>query len=287
VRAGWALYWQPRCLGRADRIRACRPRPQALRHRLATVLLFDIRVLFLDFCAHVASVRVNGGIEMIYVVRQCRVFCGIRLNSLVCYFRKGNYQEIPFQDFSRRAAMTRVLGFAGSLRKDSYNLALLRAAQKIAIPEGIEIEIFEIGGIPPYNQDDESDMPAVVREFKTGIEQADALLLVTPEYNYSVSGVLKNAIDWASRPHGANSFEDKPVAIMGATIGMLGTARAQYHLRQMLVYVNAYPLNRPEVMVPSAGDKFKDGELVDEHTRQKVREQLVALAAWAKRLHPA
>lgn len=182
--------------------------------------------------------------------------------------------------------MTRILGFAGSLRKDSYNCALLRAARELGAAEGIEIEIFEIDGIPPYNQDDEGAMPAVVRDFKSRIEQADAVLIVTPEYNYSVSGVLKNAIDWASRPYGANSFNDKPVAIMGATIGMLGTARAQYHLRQTLIYVNAYPLNQPEVMVSAAADKFRNGELVDAPTRQKVREQLLALAAWARRPHP-
>ena len=182
--------------------------------------------------------------------------------------------------------MTRVLGFAGSLRKDSYNRALLRAAREIAAPEGIDVEIFDIDGIPPYNQDDEAALPAAVRDFKSRIEQADALLLVTPEFNYSVSGVLKNAIDWASRPYGANSFDDKPVAIMGVTVGTLGTARAQYHLRQMLVYVNAYPLNRPEVMVSAAADKFRDGELIDEYTRHKVHEQLIALAAWAHRLHP-
>lgn len=182
--------------------------------------------------------------------------------------------------------MIRILGFAGSLRKDSYNRALLRAARELGAAEGIEIEIFEIDGIPPYNQDDEGAMPAVVRDFKSSIEAADAVLIVTPEYNYSVSGVLKNAIDWASRPYGANSFNDKPVAIMGATIGMLGTARAQYHLRQTLIYVNAYPLNQPEVMVAAAADKFRNGELVDAHTRQKVREQLLALAAWARRLHP-
>ncbi len=183
--------------------------------------------------------------------------------------------------------MTKILGFAGSLRKDSYNRALLRAACMLAAAEGLELEIFELDGIPLYNQDDENVLPPIVRDFKSKIEQADAVLLVTPEFNYSVSGVLKNAIDWASRPYGANSFEEKPVAIMGATVGTLGTARAQYHLRQMLVYLNAYPLNRPEVMVSSAADKFKDGELIDEHTRQKVREQLIALVAWAKRLHPA
>jgi len=183
--------------------------------------------------------------------------------------------------------MTSVLGFAGSLRKDSYNLALLRAARELAAPEGIDVEIFELGSIPLYNQDDESPLPNAIRDFKSRIEQADALILATPEFNYSISGVLKNAIDWASRPYGANSFEEKPVAIMGATVGTLGTSRAQYHLRQMLVYVNAYPLNRPEVMVSAAADKFKNGELVDGHTRQKVREQLVALAEWTKRLHPS
>lgn len=182
--------------------------------------------------------------------------------------------------------MTRVLGFAGSLRKGSFNRALLRAARELGTADGIDVEIFEIGSIPPYNQDDEGAMPDVVRDFKSRIEQADAVLLVTPEYNYSVSGVLKNAIDWASRPYGANSFDEKPVAIMGASVGMIGTGRAQYHLRQVLVYVNAHPLNRPEVMVPSAEDKFRDGELVDAHTRQKVRELLVAVAAWAKRLQP-
>jgi chromate reductase len=179
--------------------------------------------------------------------------------------------------------MTRVLGFAGSLRKDSFNRALLRAAQKFAPPE-VSVEIFEVGGLPLFNQDEEQNMPQPVRSFKDKIEGADAVLLVTPEYNYSVSGVLKNAIDWASRPYGANSFNDKPVAIMGATIGNIGTARAQYHLRQILVYLNAHALNNPEVMVSSAQDKFKNGELIDEHTQQKLREQLSALATWAKRL---
>lgn len=108
--------------------------------------------------------------------------------------------------------------------------------------------------------------------------------MVTPEYNYSISGVLKNAIDWASRPYGSNSFDGKAVAIMGATCGTIGTARAQYHLRQICVFLNGYVLNRPEIMVSAAADKFKDGELVDEKTKQKVREQLVALIAWAKQL---
>jgi chromate reductase len=183
--------------------------------------------------------------------------------------------------------MTRMLGVAGSLRKDSYNRALLRVMRELAAAEGIEVDIFELDGMPLYNQDDEADMPGSVRDFKQRIEQADALILVTPEYNYSISGVLKNAIDWASRPHGANSFEEKPVAIMGATVGTLGTARAQYHLRQMLVYVNAYPLNRPEVMISAVADKFRDGQLVDEHTRNRLSELLRALTVWTRRLHPA
>jgi len=123
-----------------------------------------------------------------------------------------------------------ILGFAGSLRKDSYNKTLLRAATKL-VPPGVKLETFDLEGIPPFNQDMESMPPERVREVKAKIRAADALLIVTPEYNYSVLGVLKNAIDWASRPYGDNSFEGKSVAIMSASTGMLGGARAQYHLR--------------------------------------------------------
>lgn len=180
--------------------------------------------------------------------------------------------------------MIKILGFAGSLRKDSYNRALLLAAQKL-VPDGAEIEIVDIGSFPLYNEDLEASLPAAIADFKTKLVQADAILMVTPEYNYSISGVLKNALDWASRPYGSNSFDGKPVAIMGATSGTVGTARAQYHLRQICVFLNAYVLNKPEIMVSSVADKFKDGELVDEKTKQKVREQLVALMAWTRQLH--
>lgn len=179
--------------------------------------------------------------------------------------------------------MIKILGFAGSLRKGSYNRALLLAAQKL-VPAGAEIEIVDIGSFPLYNEDLEVNLPAVIADFKTKLVQADAILMVTPEYNYSISGVLKNALDWASRPYGSNSFDGKPVAIMGATSGTIGTARAQYHLRQICVFLNAYVLNKPEIMVSSVADKFKDGELVDEKTKQKVREQLVALMAWTRQL---
>ena len=119
-----------------------------------------------------------------------------------------------------------ILGMAGSLRKDSYNRAALRAAQALASPEAT-IEIFDLQGIPPFNQDEEQHPPVHVADFKARIRAADAILMVTPEYNYSIPGILKNAIDWASRPYGDNVWDGKPVAVMGASVGTLGTARAQ------------------------------------------------------------
>jgi chromate reductase len=178
----------------------------------------------------------------------------------------------------------RVLGFAGSLRKGSCNKALLRAASEL-VPEGAELNVFDLEGIPPFNQDSETRVPERVKEFKRKIKAADAILIVTPEYNYSVPGVLKNAIDWASRPYGDNSFEDKPVSIMSASGGMLGGAKAQYHLRQTLVSLNMHPVNRPEVIVPFASEKIDEkGRLTDEKTRQRIRELLESLIAWTRRL---
>ena len=178
----------------------------------------------------------------------------------------------------------KVLGIAGSLRKGSFNRSALRAAQKLQ-PEGIAIEIFELDGIPPFNQDNEKTPSAAVVEFKQKIRAADAILIVTPEYNYSVPGVLKNAIDWASRPYGDSAWKGKPVAIMGASGGTLGTARAQYHLRQMFVFLDMYAVNQPEVMIASAQEKFDaDGDLKDERTKELIRKLLQALAAWTRRL---
>jgi chromate reductase, NAD(P)H dehydrogenase (quinone) len=177
-----------------------------------------------------------------------------------------------------------ILGIAGSLRKDSFNKALLRVAAKL-VPEDARLEVFDLDGIPPFNQDLESQPPDRVKEFKKKIKTADAILIVTPEYNYSIPGVLKNAIDSASRPHGDNAWNGKPVAVMGASIGMLGTARAQYHLRQIFVFLDMYPLNKPEVMVPFVEQKIdQNGRLTDDKTREKIRELLVALIAWTKRL---
>ncbi len=177
-----------------------------------------------------------------------------------------------------------ILGFAGSLRQGSYNRAILRAAQEM-VPNEAKLEIFDLGGIPPFNQDLEKQPAEKVKEFKAAIRTADALLIATPEYNYSMPGVLKNALDCASRPYGDNALDGKPVAIMGASMGMQGTARAQYHLRQSCVFLNMYPLNRPEVMVGVVQEKINDqGRLTDPKTREKIAELVEALIVWARRL---
>jgi chromate reductase len=177
-----------------------------------------------------------------------------------------------------------ILGFAGSLRKGSYNKALLRAALEL-VPKGAVLEIFDIDGIPPFNQDLESQPSEKVTEFKAKIRAADAVLIATPEYNYSIPGVLKNAIDCVSRPYEDNALEHKPVAIMGASIGMAGSARAQYHLRQCFVFLTCFALNQPEVMVPYAQEKIdKEGKVTDQTTREKIRELLESLVAWTHKL---
>ena len=181
----------------------------------------------------------------------------------------------------------RILGIAGSLRRDSYNRATLRAATEL-VPEGASIEIFELDGIPGFNEDEERNPPAKVAELKRLVREVDAILFVTPEYNYSVPGVLKNAIDWASRPYGDNAWDGKTVGVMGASTGLLGTVRAQYHLRQMFVFLNMFPVNKPEVMIAHADDKFDDdGNLTDQLTAQKIRELLEALVDWTKSLQSA
>ncbi len=178
----------------------------------------------------------------------------------------------------------RILGIAGSLRRESYNRAALRAAATL-VPEGVTLDTFELDGIPGFNQDEERNPPAKVVELKKRVREADAILIVTPEYNYSVPGVLKNAIDWASRPYGDNAWSGKPVAIMGASIGSIGTARAQYHLRQTFVFLNMYPVNQPEVMIGNASERFDaTGNLRDEATKELIRKLLRNLVDWARRI---
>ncbi len=178
----------------------------------------------------------------------------------------------------------KILGIPGSLREKSYNRSLIREAARL-LPESAEMEIFELHGIPGFNEDEEHNPPEKVALLKRKIEQADAILFVTPEYNYSVSGVLKNAIDWASRPYGENSLNGKPTAVMGATISEIGTARAQYHLRQMFVFLNMFPVNEPEVFVANAHEKFdEEGNLNDETAKDLMRELLQNLVEWTRRI---
>ncbi len=177
-----------------------------------------------------------------------------------------------------------ILGIAGSLRSASYNRAALRAAAQL-VPQDATLEIFELDGIPGFNQDEEKSPPAKVVELKRRVRAADAVLFVTPEYNYSIPGVLKNAIDWASRPYGDSAWSGKPAAIMGASLGTTGTARAQYHLRQIMVFLNMFPINQPEVMMGNAATRFdKAGNLTDETTKDFIRQLLTNLVAWTRRL---
>src|SRR6266446_5827646 len=166
----------------------------------------------------------------------------------------------------------RILGIAGSLRRESYNRAALRTATKL-VPEGAMLETFALDGIPVFNQDEEQNPPAKVADLKKRIREADAILFVTPEYNYSIPGVLKNAIDWASRPYGDSAWTDKQAAIMGASVGTLGTARAQYHLRQVFVFLNVHAINQPEVMIANAAQNFDaEGNLTNETTKNLIRQ---------------
>ena len=178
----------------------------------------------------------------------------------------------------------KILGIAGSLRRASYNRAALQAAREL-LPEGAELDIFDLDGIPVFNQDDENQPPARVTELKNRVRAADAILFATPEYNYSIPGVLKNAIDWASRPYGDSAWTGKPVAVMGASVGTLGTARAQYHLRQVFVFLNMPALNQPEVMIANATEHFDaNGKLLDEKARSLIRQLLEGLVAWTRQL---
>ncbi|MEA4924517.1 MAG: NAD(P)H-dependent oxidoreductase [Syntrophomonadaceae bacterium] len=171
----------------------------------------------------------------------------------------------------------KVLGFTGSLRQGSFNKAALRAAQEL-MPAGASLEIFDLAPIPFFNEDLEATgVPQVVADFKQKIADADALLICTPEYNYSIPPVLKNALDWASRGNDS-PLNGKPAAIMSASIGIFGGARAQYHLRQVGVVLNLQLLNRPEVFIMSAHTKFdQNGKLTDEYSRTAIARLLDAL----------
>ncbi len=180
-----------------------------------------------------------------------------------------------------------VLGVCGSLRRGSYNRMLLRAAQELA-PPGVAIEEFTgLREIPPYDDDvrvGEGDPPPVA-ELKRRIALADALLIASPEYNFGPPGVLKNAIDWVSRPPLESPLRHKPVALMGASTGRMGTVRAQLALRQNLAYLESYVLLKPEVLVSGAAAAFdQDGRLTDETVRALVGQLLAGLVVWTRKV---
>ena len=179
----------------------------------------------------------------------------------------------------------RVAGIAGSLRDGSLNRGLLRAAMDLA-PAGMEIRIYtRLGDIPPYNDDVfQKGDPEPVADLKSFIGGADALLISTPEYNYGVPGVLKNAIDWASRPSGKCVLNRKPAAIMGCSPGLGGTIRAQHALRQSFVFTDTYVMSQPEIKIPSAASLFDASiTLTDQNTREHVKKFLAAFIIWIGR----
>lgn len=182
-----------------------------------------------------------------------------------------------------------IVGVAGSLRRLSVNRGLLAAARELA-PDGVEVEVVEIGALPLYNEDLNVDGgPEPVRAFKERIARADALLFATPEYNYSMTGVLKNAIDWASRPLASSPLRHKPAALMSAGANSrFGGARAQLALRQVFLFTKSYVMLEPELIIPQAQDYFDaEGRLTDEVQRQRIRTLVVALVAWSRQVAPS
>jgi len=180
----------------------------------------------------------------------------------------------------------KLLGIAGSLRAASYNKGLLRAASEL-LPDGVTLDVFtRLGEIPLFDEDAErGGDPEAVVALKQAIAASDALLIATPEYNAGVPGVLKNALDWASRPPGRAALRRKPVALLGASPGMLGTSRAQASLRQSLQFTESFVMLRPEIFVARAGEKFDaEGRLTDEPTRKIIRQMLEALGPWVSAL---
>jgi chromate reductase, NAD(P)H dehydrogenase (quinone) len=179
----------------------------------------------------------------------------------------------------------KILGFAGSLRRSSYNRGLIRAATEAALP-GLKIQVVELGDIQLYNQDvEDAGEPSQVVAFKEAIRGADALLVATPEYNHGVPGVLKNALDWASRPRATSPLKDKPEAIMGASPGRGSTARAQAQLRETFVFTGACVMPQPELLIDSAASHFDDrGNLTDPDFRIALIELIEALGRWTVRI---
>ena len=177
-----------------------------------------------------------------------------------------------------------ILGISGSGRKRSFNSALLEAAKPL-LPPNTTLEVVDISRLPLYNQDLELDLPEAVKELKKKIRGADAILFASPEHNYSVTAVLKNAIEWGNRPPSDVSWNGKPAAIISASSSLRGGARAQLHLRQIMIDLNMYPINRPLLLVANAKDKFnEDLKLTDQESLQTLRDVLSSLVEWTRKL---
>ncbi len=171
----------------------------------------------------------------------------------------------------------KIVALSGSLRKDSYNTMLLRACAELA-PAGMEIEVVHIGDLPLYNSDLEAAYPSAAQALKDMVNAADGLIIATPEYNRSISGVLKNAIDWLSRPYGQNSFARKPVLVAGVSVGKIGTAVAQSHLKQIMTYLDANLVGQPELYLGPASELFDaSGKLTNDSTKELLAKALGVL----------
>ena len=187
-------------------------------------------------------------------------------------------------DRMEKSSTLTILGISGSGRKRSFNSALLEAAKPL-LPPNTTLEVFDVSKLPLYNQDLEHEMPEVVMELKKKIRGADAILIATPEHNYSVTGVLKNAIEWGNRPPRDASWSGKPAAVISASTSLRGGVRAQLHLRQIMIDLNMYPINRPLQLVANAKDKFnEDLKLTDQESLQTLRDVLSSLVEWTRKL---
>ena len=193
-------------------------------------------------------------------------------------------RQIEQSDFVEEPSKLTILGISGSGRKGSYNTALLEAAKEL-LPQDATLEVVDVAKLPLYNQDLEHDLPEIVKELKKKIRGADAIMIATPEHNYSVTAVLKNAIEWGNRPPRDASWSGKPAAVISASTGLRGGVRAQLHLRQIMIDLNMYPINRPLLLVANAKDKFsEDLRLTDGETLQTLRDVLSGLVEWTRRL---
>jgi chromate reductase len=190
--------------------------------------------------------------------------------------------RLSVTDSERKREVVQILGISGSGRKRSYNTALLRAAEAF-VTESARLEVLDVSRFPLFNDDLVAELPAEIRDFKQKVKQADAILFATPEYNYLISAILKNAIEWGNQPD--NSWEGKPAAIISASISLRGGARAQAHLRQIMVDLNMHPINQPQLLLAKAGEKFDAHlRLVDPASLKTLQSLIAALVEWTWRL---